>query len=120
MASKKTITRIRRKRSIRKRITGTAERPRLSVFRSNKHIYAQVIDDVSGKTLASASSQTGVLSGGVEGKKKTEIAELVGQTIASACKEKQIGTVVFDRNGFIYHGRVKAVAEGAREGGLVF
>jgi large subunit ribosomal protein L18 len=120
MASKKTITRLRRKRSIRKRITGTADRPRLSVFRSNKHIYAQVIDDVSGKTLASASSQTDSVSGGLEGKKKTEIAELVGQTIASACKEKQIGTVVFDRNGFIYHGRVKAVAEGAREGGLVF
>ena len=120
MASKKTMTRLRRKRSIRKRISGTEGRPRLSVFRSNKHIYAQVIDDVSGKTLASASSQSEAIRGTADGKKKSEIAELVGQTIANECKQKQIKTVVFDRNGFIYHGRVKAVAEGAREGGLVF
>lgn len=120
MASKKTMTRLRRKRSIRKRITGTGGRPRLSVYRSNKHIYAQVIDDVTGKTLASASSQSEAVRGATDGKKKREVAELVGQAIASACKEIQVETVVFDRNGFIYHGRVKAVAEGAREGGLVF
>ena len=118
--NKKMAARLRRKRSIRKRLSGTAERPRLSVFRSNKHIYAQVIDDVSGNTLVSASSQSEAIRSQLDGKKKTDVAELVGQAVAAGCKEKEIGTVVFDRNGFIYHGRVKAVADGAREGGLVF
>ena len=118
--NKKQAGRLRRKRSIRKRISGTGERPRLSVFRSNKHIYCQVIDDVSGVTLASVSTQTATLKAAAEGKDKTELAGLVGQAIAEQCKEKNIETVVFDRNGFIYHGRVKAVAEGAREGGLKF
>jgi large subunit ribosomal protein L18 len=118
--NKKQAGRLRRKRSIRKRISGTGERPRLSVFRSNKHIYCQVIDDDSGVTLASVSSQTETVKAAADGKDKTELASLVGQAIAERCKEKNIGTVVFDRNGFIYHGRVKAVAEGAREGGLKF
>ncbi|MBV71567.1 MAG: 50S ribosomal protein L18 [Myxococcales bacterium] len=118
--NKKEASRQRRKRSIRQRIRGTEQRPRLSVFRSNKHIYAQVIDDVSGKTIASASSQSATIREQLDGKKKTEVAELVGQTIATMCKDKEIGAVVFDRNGFIYHGRVKAVAEGARSGGLTF
>ena len=118
--NKKAVARIRRKRSIRKRISGTGDRPRLSVYRSNKHIYAQVIDDVSGKTLASASSQAESVRGQADGKKKVELAELVGRMVATACKEKKIESVVFDRNGFIYHGRVKAVAEGARAEGLIF
>ncbi len=117
---KKTAARLRRKRSIRKRLSGTASRPRLSVFRSNKHIYAQVIDDVSGKTLAAASTQSEGIRGDLGEKKKSEAAELVGKAIAERCKALEIERVVFDRNGFIYHGRVKAVAEGAREGGLIF
>ena len=119
-ATKKSVSRTRRKRSIRKKISGTAERPRLSIFRSNKHIYAQVIDDVSGKTLASVSTESATVKGEISDKKKTEAAQVVGQKIAEQCKSLSIETVVFDRNGFIYHGRVKAVAEGAREGGLKF
>jgi len=119
-ANKKSVSRSRRKRSIRGKLSGTAARPRLTVFRSNKHIYAQVIDDVAGKTLAAASTANeGVREAAAE-KKKTEIAEMVGQKLAEKCKELSIESVVFDRNGFIYHGRVKAVAEGAREGGLRF
>ena len=119
-SQKKNAARLRRKRSVRKRISGTGSRPRLSVFRSNKHIYAQVIDDVTGTTIASASSQSEAIRAQVDGKKKAEVASLVGQAIASTCKEKNVESVVFDRNGYIYHGRVKAVAEGAREGGLIF
>ena len=118
--NKKTAGRLRRKRSIRKRLSGTGERPRLSVFRSNGHTYAQVINDVEGVTLAAVSTVTKEIIAEAEGKNKTQMAELVGKAIAERCKEKNIGTVVFDRNGFIYHGRVKAVAEAAREGGLVF
>lgn len=121
MAKKnKTVTRQRRKLSIRKRIRGTSERPRLSVFRSARHIYAQVIDDVSGSTLASTSTLAKDLRGELDGKDKTEQARLVGKAIAKLCLEKQIESVSFDRNGFIYHGRVAAVAAGAREGGLNF
>ena len=119
-AMKKNASRVRRKKSIRKKLFGTSERPRLSVYRSNKHIYAQVIDDVNGKTLASMSTSSELIRGEITEKKKTEAAELVGQKIAEKCKELSIKTVIFDRNGFIYHGRVKAVAEGAREGGLNF
>ena len=119
-AMKKSASRIRRKKSIRKKLAGTSERPRLSVFRSNKHIYAQVIDDTNGKTLASMSTASEAIRGDITEKKKTEAAQLVGQKIAEKCKDLSIGTVVFDRNGFIYHGRIKAVAEGAREGGLQF
>jgi large subunit ribosomal protein L18 len=119
-ALKKAASRIRRKRSIRSKITGTPERPRLSVYRSNKHIYVQVIDDVNGKTLASISSESASVRDEISDKKKTEAAQIVGQKIAEKCKGLSIETVIFDRNGFIYHGRVKAVAEGAREGGLKF
>lgn len=117
---KKSVSRTRRKRSIRGKLSGTAERPRLTVFRSNKHIYAQVIDDVAGKTLAAFSTANEGVRESVGEKKKTEVAQIVGQKLAEKCKELSIESVVFDRNGFIYHGRVKAVAEGAREGGLRF
>lgn len=118
--NKKVAKRLRRKRSIRKRVYGTAERPRLSVFRSCMHMYAQVIDDDSGVTLAAASTLSPEVRGSRDGKKKSELATLVGQLVAQKCKASNITRVVFDRNGFIYHGRVKAVAEGAREGGLEF
>jgi large subunit ribosomal protein L18 len=108
----------RRKVRVRKRVFGTDVRPRLSVFRSAKHIYAQVIDDVSGKTLAAAST-LGKAAVSTDGK-KVDQAKSVGAQIAQVCKEKKIKAVVFDRNGFRYHGRVRAVAEAAREGGLEF
>jgi large subunit ribosomal protein L18 len=108
---------------IRKRMRGTLERPRLSVFRSVSHIYVQVIDDMAGTTLAAASSiDPGVkakMTGGVR-PGNTKGAELVGQTIAERLKEKGITRVVFDRNGFLYHGRVRAVADAARAAGLEF
>ncbi len=103
---------------IRKRLSGTAEQPRLSVFRSNKYIYAQVINDLEGKTLASASS-----SGKDVGETKltkTEAAKMVGKVVAERAIEAGVEKVVFDRNGYLYHGRVKSLAEGAREGGLKF
>ncbi|MCB9528170.1 MAG: 50S ribosomal protein L18 [bacterium] len=119
-SNKKDAARLRRKRSIRKRIRGTAERPRLSVFRSNKHIYAQVVDDDSGRTLVAASTLSETLRGGLDDKKKSEAAAMVGELIARQCLAQNIEAVVFDRNGFIYHGRVKAVADAAREAGLRF
>ncbi|MBT3364177.1 MAG: 50S ribosomal protein L18 [Schleiferiaceae bacterium] len=100
---------------VRKVVNGTADRPRLAVFRSNKEIYAQIIDDVNGKTLATAAS----LKLGFEGN-KTDVAKQVGMKLAEVAKGKGIETVSFDRGGFLYHGRVKALAEGAREGGLKF
>ena len=106
--------RARRKRRIRKKISGTAERPRLTVFRSAKQIYAQAIDDGTGATVASASS----LKAG-EGT-KTDSAKAVGAAIAGALKERGVEQVVFDRNGYMYHGRVKALADAAREAGLTF
>ena len=116
--AKKQELRLRRKAHIRKRVEGSVERPRLSVYRSLNHIYAQVIDDTSGKTLAAASTLSPELKDG-KGKKK-ELAKEVGKLVAKKCQEAKIATVVFDRNGFMYHGRVAAVAEGAREGGLKF
>ena len=113
-------TRWRRKRTIRKRLSGTAERPRLSVFRSNAHIYVQAIDDRTQRVLATASDREKELTATAAGKKKKERARLVGKAIAARLKEKNVVQVVFDRNGYIYHGRVKEVAEGAREGGLEF
>lgn len=111
----KNEARLRRHRRVRGKISGTAERPRLDVFRSSKHIYAQIIDDVAGVTLASASS----MEKGFEGfGGNVEAANKVGKMIAEKALEKGIKTVVFDRGGFVYHGRVKALAEGAREGGL--
>jgi len=118
MAAKREEIRAKRKKRIRKKIEGSVERPRLSVYRSAKHIYAQVVDDLSGKTLAAASSVQKELKG--ESGSKIDAAKAVGAKLAEACKGKGIEKVVFDRNGFIYHGRVKAVAEGAREGGLSF
>ncbi|QQR90437.1 MAG: 50S ribosomal protein L18 [Myxococcales bacterium] len=106
----------RRKRRIRKKIFGDAARPRLSVFRSAKHIYAQVVDDLAGNTLAYASS---TVSKDIQGV-KTEQAKAVGKSIAEACKSKGIEQVVFDRNGYIYHGRIRALADAAREAGLKF
>ena len=108
--------RARRKHRIRKKIEGTAERPRLTVFRSAKHIYAQVIDDLARQTVASASSI---------GRERPEagklgIAAVVGEAVAAVCVSKQVTRVVFDRNGYLYHGRVKALANGARKGGLEF
>jgi large subunit ribosomal protein L18 len=117
MAKTKLEGRQRRKLRIRKKVEGTTERPRLTVFRSNKQIYAQVVDDALGTTLAAASSVGREHS--ADGGKRT-VAEMVGQAIAEACKGKGIQQVVFDRNGYIYHGRVKALADAARKGGLNF
>ena len=120
MAIKSHIARKRRHRRIRTKISGTAERPRLNVFRSLDHIYAQVIDDVAGKTIASASTIDKALRADVTGKSKKEQAELVGKAIADRAKAAGVSTVLFDRGGYIYHGRVKALAKGARDGGLDF
>jgi large subunit ribosomal protein L18 len=114
---------MKRKRRIRKQLSGTAERPRLSVFRSAKHMYAQVIDDTRGETLAAASTLEADVRnhpdlGDATGKKA--VAEVVGKVVAERAKNKGISSVVFDRNGFLYHGRVKAVSDGAREAGLNF
>src|SRR5918911_4745472 len=111
--------RARRHRRIRVLLHGTAERPRLSVFRSLQHIYAQLVDDATGTTLASASTLDPALRGSLSGP-KAERARAVGQTIAERAREKGISRVVFDRGGYLYHGRVKALAEGARAGGLEF
>ncbi len=119
MALAKIEKRKKIKLRIRKRIRGTAEKPRVSVFRSNKQIYAQAVDDVNGVTLASASSREKDIAS-VTGKKKSEVALLVGKRFAAVCREKGIETVVFDRSGYQYHGRVKSLADGAREGGLKF
>ena len=115
----KYVARLKRVKRIRKKISGTADRPRLSVFKSAKHIYCQVIDDVAGRTLVSMSTVDKDFSAeGLNG--KTEIARAVGQKLAEKAKGQGIATVVFDRGGYIYHGRVKALSEGAREGGLEF
>jgi ribosomal protein L18 len=110
---------IRHKR-MRNNLSGTSEKPRLNVFRSTKHIYVQVIDDTKGITLVSASTVEADVANAVEGKTKTEAAKIVGQIAAERAKGKGIEAVVFDRGGYIYHGRVKAVADGAREAGLAF
>jgi large subunit ribosomal protein L18 len=112
--------RLRRKRRIRKKVNGDASRPRLTVFRSNRHIYCQVIDDLSGHTLVSASTKDATIAGEVAGKDKKEQAKEVGKILAARAIERGISAIVFDRNGYIYHGRVAAVADGAREGGLQF
>jgi large subunit ribosomal protein L18 len=114
------VGRERRKLRIRKKVNGTAERPRLSVFRSTRHIYAQVIDDTSGKTLAAASTLSKELEGQLGEDNKVEAAKKVGKLIASVCKDKGITKIVFDRNGYMYHGRVSALAQAAREAGLEF
>jgi large subunit ribosomal protein L18 len=120
MANQKTDTRMRRKKRIRKDVQGTTERPRLTVFRSNKHIYAQVIDDDTRQALATASTLSKAVAATLEGKNKIARAKAVGEALAKVAKDKGITKVVFDRNGYAYHGRVSALAEGAREGGLEF
>lgn len=114
MTTKKVERRIKIKYRVRKRVTGTAERPRMSVFRSNKQIYVQVINDLTGVTVASASSL------GMESMPKMEQAAKVGELVAKKTVEAGISSVVFDRNGYLYHGRVKEVADAARKGGLKF
>ena len=120
MAVKSYQARKRRHRRIRQKISGTAVRPRMNIFRSLNHIYVQVIDDVAGNTLASSSSLDKKLRSELEGKSKKEQAAIVGKAVAERVKEAGIETVVFDRGGYLYHGRVQALAEGAREGGLKF
>jgi large subunit ribosomal protein L18 len=116
MSATKSEQRVRRHRRVRKKVLGTAERPRLAVFRSNKHIYAQVIDDLTGRTLASASTMEADRRGGSTA--TVDAAKQVGQALAERVKAAGITAVVFDRGGFKYHGRVAAVAEGARAAGL--
>lgn len=117
MKSKKEIRRGQIKKRIRRVVTGTAERPRMSVFRSNKEIYVQLIDDSKGNTLVAASSRAIEGAGSVA---KIEQAKMVGKNIAEKALQAGISNVVFDRNGYLYHGRVKSLAEAAREGGLKF
>lgn len=116
----KNKARLRRHTRVRKKISGTAERPRLNVFRSEKHIYAQLIDDVKGVTLASASTIDKELRDQIENGGNIEAARKVGELIAKRGKEAGITSVVFDRGGYLYHGRVQALAEAAREAGLEF
>src|SRR5438477_12440730 len=111
--------RTRRHRRIRVTLNGTTERPRLNVFRSLQHIYAQVIDDTSGVTLAAASTNEPTVRGSLRGT-KTERARAIGRAIAERAKEKGVNAVVFDRGGYLYHGRIKALADAAREAGLEF
>lgn len=117
--------RARRRRSIRKKISGTAGRPRLTVTRSLKHIYIQAVDDVAGQTLAAASSLndelvTSLMGGEGDGSQNMQMSKAVGKALARRLKEKDVHEAIFDRNGYLYHGRVKAVADGAREEGLNF
>ena len=109
---------LRRKKRVRKKITGSTELPRLSVYRSNKHIYAQIIDDTSGHTFLCVSTLSSGLREISKHTGNIEAAKKVGELIAKMCLEKKITKVVFDRNGFLYHGRIKALAQSAREGGL--
>ncbi len=114
------VGRERRKLRIRRKINGTSDQPRLTVFRSAKHIYAQVVDDIAGKTLAQASTLSKTVKGNVGEANKTDAAKLVGHAIAGILKQQGIQRVVFDRNGYLYHGRVRALADAAREAGLKF
>lgn len=116
----KNKTRLRRHLRVRKKIQGTAERPRLNVFRSAKHMYAQLIDDNKGITIAAASTQDSSLKDSISNGGNIEAARKVGQLIAERAKEKGIERVVFDRGGYLYHGRVQALADAARESGLDF
>jgi len=116
----KELARLKRKKRIRKKVTGTSERPRLCVFRSAKHIYAQVIDDSNGKTLASASTLSREIRSGLKYSGNIEAAKKVGELIATKSLERNIKKVAFDRNGYLFHGRLKALALLAREKGLEF
>lgn len=117
MAVTREDRRLRIKRRIRKKVKGTTERPRLSVFRSNSGISVQLIDDIKGVTLVSATSSKITLPAGTN---KVDISKIVGTSIAKLAIDKGVKEIVFDRNGYLYHGRVKSLAEGAREGGLIF
>ncbi|MBI3398783.1 MAG: 50S ribosomal protein L18 [Deltaproteobacteria bacterium] len=111
---------LKRKRRVRKTIIGTSERPRLNVYRSNKHIYAQIIEDATGKTLIATSTISKELKSKLKNSKKADAAKKVGEFVAKKAIANGIDKVVFDRGGFLYHGRIKAVADGAREAGLKF
>ena len=117
-AKTRTAGRLVRHLRVRRKVVGSSQRPRLAVFRSLKHVYAQVIDDTRGVTLAAASSLESRVIDERNGKRKTEVSKLVGNLIAERAKDKGVTTVVFDRAGYRYHGRVKALADAAREGGL--
>ena len=119
-AKRKQFSYLRRKKRVRRKVNGTIERPRLAVNRSLKHIYAQIIDDENGETLVHASSLSPEVKGNMTDSGKMEIAQSVGQLIAQKAKDRNIEGVIFDRAGYLYHGRIKALAEAAREGGLKF
>ncbi len=119
MTNRRTLARFKRKTRIRKKITGTSQRPRLSVFRSAKHMYAQIIDDAAGATLVTASSVEKGVKGQPKFESKRALATHIGKLVAERALDKGIKQVVFDRNGFLYHGRVKALSDGAREAGLI-
>ncbi|MDB5108186.1 MAG: ribosomal protein [Candidatus Binatus sp.] len=120
MAFQRSEKRKFRQGRVRRKAVGNDQRPRLSVFRSLQHIYVQVISDQSGRTLAAASTGTAGVGEGLKSKRNVDAAKAVGKAIAERCLQSGISTVVFDRNGFLYHGRVKALAEAAREAGLKF
>lgn len=116
---KKNLARNRRKKHIKKKVKGTPERPRLVVYRSLNHIYAQIVDDLSGRTLVAASTLTKDIAEELSNaKSKCEKSKAVGKWLAHAAKKKKISRIVFDRGGYLYHGRIKALAEGVREGGI--
>jgi large subunit ribosomal protein L18 len=120
LKNKKDLARLKRKKRVRSRVRGTEERPRLNVFRSLQHIYAQAIVDTTGKTLVTASTLSSELRGSLRHSGNAAAAKEVGKLIAQKCLEKGIQKVVFDRSGYLYHGRIKALADGARTNGLVF
>ena len=120
MAAKRLQGRSRRKQRVRKKVQGTAERPRLTVYRSLRHIYAQVINDNTGQTLVAASTLSNALRGKLQTQGNAKAAQAVGELIAQEALERGIKKVVFDRNGFLYHGRIKTLAEAARQKGLEF
>ena len=120
VSKERRLARKKRQVRVRKKITGSIERPRLCIFRSSKHIYAQIIEDVSGKTLVTASTVAKGAADSVKYSGNVEAAKLVGKQIAEKALAQDIKQVVFDRNGFLYHGRVKALADAAREAGLTF
>ena len=119
-ANRRKALRLKRKKRIRKKLSGTTDRPRMSVFRSAKHIYSQIIDDTNGTTLVTASTTEKEVIENQKFENKTAAATYIGQLIAERATEKGIKSVVFDRNGFLYHGRIKAVSDGARKAGLDF
>jgi large subunit ribosomal protein L18 len=120
VSKERQVARKKRQRRVRKKVVGSVERPRLCVFRSSKHIYAQIVEDVTGKTLAAASTVAKGVDDSVKYSGNVEAAKVVGKKIAEAALANDIKHVIFDRNGFLYHGRVKALADAAREAGLTF